>query len=369
MRIIVASAQFPPSQSGFARVAGRLAQEFEAAGHSVALVTESRGCARIGRAHRLNREGHRILEEGADVVQVIGPSPLFTEQVAAESARLGIRCVYKADAFPGLSSHYAGPLPKLIDRVYQSTLLRRAMRSVDYGVYSTSDFARVASPRPARWAVIPLGVDDPCIGGPPIPLRPARASTDPLRVLFVGQLRPYKGVTLLLEAARLALRSATPLRVTIVGGGPQREELEAKGADLRAEGHLRFLGPLDDERLHDEYLTNDVLVLPSLQSESYGLVLLEAALHEMKIISSDLPGVREVVREVGGTLVPRGDVSAIAAALQTCARAGPASRGVDRVLAERHSWKSIADAYLRLYRSVLDGGVTTHGLTGSIGPR
>jgi glycosyltransferase involved in cell wall biosynthesis len=356
LRIVVACAQFPPSRSGYARVAGRLAQEFGVAGHTVELITESLGCARVGRIHRLTHAGRATLRGRPDIVQVVGPSPLFTEQVVGETARLGLPCVYKADAFPGLSTYYPGAIPALVDGVYVRTLLAKAMRSVNCAVYSTRDFAQTTWPRPDRWSVIPLGVDDPCLSGrSPTSARPADPSDGTLRVLFVGQLREYKGVTFLLQAVRALRRTGSTIRLTVVGEGPLRAELEASSTDLRSEGAVEFRGLLGDAEVHSEYLTHDVLVLPSLQADSYGLVLLEAGMHGMKVVASDLPGVREVVGELGGVVVRPGDPLALADALRRSGSSGRVDHEVNRGLAARHSWSTIAAEYVDLYEAVLNG--------------
>jgi glycosyltransferase involved in cell wall biosynthesis len=352
MRILVACATFPPSRTGYARVAANLVTEFRKAGHEVGVLSEPGGCEHIGRAHRLTMEGRKLLQDRWDIVQVVGPSPFFTEQVVNVAHRISVPCVYKIDAFPGLSTYYPGWLPRLVDRIYVRTAFARATRLADQGVYSTRDFAEWARPRPRLWSVIPLGVEDPCL------TVPASFASTPsndrrLRLLFVGQLRAYKGIGFLLDATRLLRDGGTDFELTVVGDGPLRPDLEAQAARLGIQSGVRFRGALDDQQLHQEYLRNDVLVLPSLGAESYGLVLVEARLHGLEVISSDLPGPREVARELGGAVVPPADSPALARVLEGLTRTDRGPRQFEANVAASHNWSTIAQRYLDLYRDIL----------------
>jgi len=117
-----------------------------------------------------------------------------------------------------------------------------------------------------------------------------------------------------------------------------------------------FRGRVSDGDLHQEYLSNDVIVLPSLLGESFGIVLVEARLHGLQVIGSDLPGVREVIREFNGKVVPPGDVAALAQALRGVERPKPEARQFNTRLAARFSWSETARQFLAVYRDLLNPG-------------
>ena len=358
MRVIVASAEFPPVRSGYSRVAGNLADQFRRNGHTVIPLTEHRGCTRFGRVPVLNLEGMRAIRNGADIVQVIGPSPPFSEQVVWEAHRQGIPVVYALAAFAGLSTYYSGPIPTTVDTVYQRTVYRLALRMVDAAVFHTQDFAESFGLRAIPWRIIPLGASDPC-ATIPTSLRSVGGSDDgQLKVLFTGQLRRAKGVANLIRGVAQLHDGGKPVRLTIVGDGPQRAKLERLVDHLGIRPLTRFRGRVDDVELHQEYLSNDVLVLPSLLGESFGIVLVEARLHGLQVIASDLPGVRELAHEFNGKVVPPGDPSAIAQALQGIERPKPEARLYNTRLAARFSWSETARQFLAVYRDVLDAGVS-----------
>jgi len=359
MRIIVACAQYPPIRTGFAGLAKNFVREFNQAGHSTIVLTEGSGCDRIGRAFRLSAEGRRVMRDsGADVVQVIGPSPLFTEQMVSAAHDSGLPVVYKVDAFAGLGTFYGGPVPRLIDGVYMKTLLARALRQADWLVFSTDEFAKNYRASGARTSIITVGLRDQCLGQAGTPTFPAAPPSDGvLRLLFVGQLRRYKGVANLLLAARILTSRGKRVRVTIVGTGPDLGSLEALTDSLGLRGVVHFRGPVDDQGLHAEYWSNDVLLLPSLLGESFGLVLVEAAVHGMKVVASDLPGVREVTNSLGGTVVPPGDPTALADALFALFPLAPSDHRFVPAIAARHSWLDAGRQYLDIYRTILGTGI------------
>ena len=354
MRIIVASSQYPPTRSGYSQVAGNLTAGFRDRGHEVTVITEGHGCYRAAKAAFLDSGGRRALRTGGDILQVIGPTPLFTEQVTIEASRLELPTVYYIHAFAGLATYGRSSVFRLVDSLYLSTYYRRALRTLKHATSSTQDFADSFSLYTGPWTIIPNGVRDPCIDlGKLTGETKAEAPHERLRLLFVGQLRSYKGVEYLLDAMRELLQRGKKVELTVVGDGPDRGRLDELVDRLGIRPSVTMAGSLSDEDLHAQYLRNDVLVLPSLRGESFGIVLLEARLHGMRLVASDLPGVREVVGQVGGELVKPADPHALAQALMDMAPLDPGARKLDTMIAERYSWSRVASMFLQLYESVL----------------
>jgi hypothetical protein len=176
---------------------------------------------------------------------------------------------------------------------------------------------------------------------------------DPFSVLFVGQLRPYKGVEVLLHAWRKVQQSGSA-ELHIVGEGHQRAELEALAANLGLSS-VRFHGSVSEKRLRERYATSHALVLPSnRKAEAFGLVLLEGMAAGAIPISSDLPGVKDVVSTTGFTF-PVGDSDALADLL-IMLRDDKAKRHEMSMLATARafalSWDHTIEAYVGIYKQV-----------------
>jgi glycosyltransferase involved in cell wall biosynthesis len=159
------------------------------------------------------------------------------------------------------------------------------------------------------------------------------------RVAFAGQLIAEKGVQTLLEAA-----SAMPAAAewVIAGAGNYRAELEALAERLGLPA--RFLGHVDSAEL---FRGSDIVVVPSLWEEAFGLVAVEGMAAGAAVVVSDAGGLPEVVADTG-VIFPRGDARALAAALRSlldspqrretlgnlASRRASACFGLDRMIAE-----------------------------------
>ena len=185
--------------------------------------------------------------------------------------------------------------------------------------------------------------------------------TNPLRVLFVGRLVPFKGVGMLLEAAAQLLRSGQPIEATIVGSGPMEQAWQARAAALGIAGHVRFAGALPAERVAAEMARCHVFCLPSVR-ESGGAVLLEAMACARPVIAVGFGGPAEIVDDAVGRLLPAvapEQVSAdLAAALfDVCAdpeRWHERGRAGRRRAVERFSWPAKVAGAQAVYHETLD---------------
>lgn len=147
------------------------------------------------------------------------------------------------------------------------------------------------------------------------PVRPPRPPlSDPPTAAFAGRLVYEKGADLLLEAfARLAPR-APNARLLVVGDGPERRSLERLAERHRLPAS--FLGHLSGADLERELAGAWVQVVPSRWEEPFGLVASEAMMRGTALIATGSGGLAEIVRHgESGTLVPPGDVAALADAL------------------------------------------------------
>ncbi len=134
------------------------------------------------------------------------------------------------------------------------------------------------------------------------------------RILAIGKLKPQKNFALLINAfARIS--SSLEATLAIVGEGALRHQLEAQVARLGLQD--RVLMPGFSTTPGDWYAGADVFVLPS-DYEGFGNVLVEAMHCGLSVVATDCPyGPAEVLGSgEWGTLVPRGDVPALAAAIQ-----------------------------------------------------
>jgi glycosyltransferase involved in cell wall biosynthesis len=112
------------------------------------------------------------------------------------------------------------------------------------------------------------------------------------RILFVGRLTDVKGTRVLIEAIRLAEAALNhPLKLEIAGEGSERADLEQFAA--RTGVAAEFLGFLDSKAMHDAMSDADLLGVPSLWPEPFGLVGIEAGSLGLPAVGFAVGGIEE----------------------------------------------------------------------------
>ncbi|HLF25787.1 MAG TPA: glycosyltransferase [Anaerolineae bacterium] len=168
------------------------------------------------------------------------------------------------------------------------------------------------------------------------PSRFSRSSPQPdrscLRILSVGRLVEKKGHRDLIEACHLLRERGVAFECCIVGSGPLRRELEQDIARYKLQHQVRLLGGQPERevfRLLEAWANVFVLpcvVAPDGDRDGIPVSLAEAMALELPVVSTDIVGIRELVRPGTGILAPPHDPPALAQALQDIHAAGAAAR-------------------------------------------
>lgn len=137
-------------------------------------------------------------------------------------------------------------------------------------------------------------------------------------LLFVGNLVTVKGIDVLLRALA-SLES--PVRLVVVGAGPERDPLARLAGELGVADRVTFLGSLPQAALPDWYRAADLFVLPS-RSEGVPNVLLEASACGTPWVASRVGGIPEMPGHASRRLVPPDNPAALAAAIADALAAG-----------------------------------------------
>lgn len=195
---------------------------------------------------------------------------------------------------------------------------RRYLRSVDafiYNSYATRRAVEALSGQ-SKPHVVAYPAGDRLVP-PPLVARPIGG---PLRLLFVGNLIPRKGLDTLLRALA---RVAAEWRLVVVGRATadpaHSRALRQLAADLGLDGRVGWLGGLGDDELATEMAAADMLSVPS-QYEGFGIVYLEGMAFGLPAIATTAGAAHEIVTDgVNGYLVAPGDVAALAERIERLA--------------------------------------------------
>jgi len=130
--------------------------------------------------------------------------------------------------------------------------------------------------------------------------RESPANPDILRILFVGRLVPYKGADMLIAAiARLAPSQRQKIELTIVGNGPEWDNLRRQVKELNLENQVKFTGWVKQHETVEFYRKSDIFCFPSIR-EFGGAVVLEAMANGLPCIVVDHGGIGEYVTDQTG---------------------------------------------------------------------
>ncbi|MBZ5653419.1 MAG: glycosyltransferase family 4 protein [Acidobacteriia bacterium] len=192
------------------------------------------------------------------------------------------------------------------------------------------------------------------------------AGAESRTIVFFGNIKPYKGLDVLLRAFHalpLATRKSSRL---VIAGLPHcdmrasRKLSQDLGIDSQVTWKLEFMEELE---VADLFRSAAVVALPYLEIDQSG-VLMTAIAFETPIVASRLEGFQETIQDgVHGYLVPPGEVSSLASALHhilTSPEQAGQMRQALRVLRKgRLSWDHCAKETLKVYAKVIDSHCAT----------
>jgi rhamnosyl/mannosyltransferase len=181
------------------------------------------------------------------------------------------------------------PLTTLALRAY--AYFERKMLNKAAKVIATSppylETSTALSKYKTKTTVIPLGIPKPPIATTSVEREGTDWPETKFRLLAVGRLSHYKGLSYLIEA----LKRVDDAHLCIVGSGEEYHNLKAAIEESRIEHKISLLGEVSDTTKDCLLRECDALCLPSIErSEAFGLVLLEAMARGKPCIVSDVPG-------------------------------------------------------------------------------
>jgi glycosyltransferase involved in cell wall biosynthesis len=133
--------------------------------------------------------------------------------------------------------------------------------------------------------------------------------------LCVGRLTAAKGQAILLKAVAQLHSQGSPVRLTLVGMGPDEHSLKAYAEQLGISEQVDFTGAVDQDHILDYYHAADIFVLPSF-AEGLPVVLMEAMAMEIPCITTAITGVPELITNgEDGVLVAASDCDGLTAAI------------------------------------------------------
>jgi rhamnosyl/mannosyltransferase len=338
----------PPVRGGIEQTIERMARWQVAAGHEVTVLVSASG-ENADRTEVIH--GVRVVRV-AELARALS-SPLcpgFPDALASERADLWH--LHSPNPLGEVSWRWVRPSGALVVTHHCDISSQRALLPLygplvqglfrrAHGLHATSQKAlqrrdSLVWPFRDRFTAIPLGID----AEPLLQLDRSRPGAVALReryggpfVLFVGRLRHYKGLDVLLGAMPDV---GAPL--VIVGDGPMGDPLREQAKRLRLNGRVHFAGAVSDAELLDHLAAAGVGVLPSSgPAEAFGLALVECMAAGLPVVSTELGTGTSFVNQDGvtGLVVQAGDSGALAQGLGRLLEDPPAGERMGQAGRER----------------------------------
>ena len=335
VNILFCSVPFRPSIGGIETVSLLLAERFERLGQRVALVTRTESVA-----------------PDVDPFSVVrGPSPRYL----LELARWADLVFHN-----NISLRLAWPL-LLVQKpwvVAHHTWLpgtgaaARAKRTVLRHATNIAVSRAIADSLPVPSSVIPNPYADDTF-------KPLSGIARRGELAFVGRLVSDKGVSILLDALTVLARRGRRVRLTVIGEGPEGPALKAQAEQLGLAAQVAFVGQRTGPELAAALNAHQVLVVPSVWEEPFGVVALEAIACGCVPLVTQRGGLPEAVG-AAGLIVPRAEPDALADGIH--ALLGDSAR-LDsyRAAAAAHLARHTRDQVARDYLRIFDDAHRTHG--------
>ena len=234
---------------------------------------------------------------------------------------------------PHIHTHFASLTALLIERIFRIPFsmtvhgddefidpsgfcmeekVRASRLVIGISRYGCSQIMRFSNTRDwDKVAMVRLGIDPRAFQ-----FAEEKTPTGRFDIICVGRLAKVKGHVLLLRAMCRLLRAHPAVRLTIVGGGPEHENLQRVAAELGIWDAVEFTGGLPNEAVRHRVTQSDCFALPSF-AEGVPVVLMEAMALGVACVATRITGVPELIEdEREGLLVPPGDEVALASAIE-----------------------------------------------------
>lgn len=352
-RIAILMHDFAPG--GSERIAIRLGNEWARQGRQVSLLLGNDG----GASRRLVDERVELVVADPAVPRGLGMRRRLAGRLPALVARARAQLLFVpgnyhfpiAAAFarkrprPAIVAKLSNPIGRAGRSWWGQTVfeavLRHRLGPVEAIVAMSPALAREAERVLGAGSVVAIA--QPSLPDRPLPLAPTAVA--PV-VVAAGRFVPQKRFDLLVEA--LSLLETPAARLILLGDGAGRAALAAQASRLGLDGRLSMPGHVDDIRASLDVAR---LCVISSDYEGYPAVAVEALAAGVPVVATDCsPAIGEILADPAlGTIVPPGDATALAGAIDARLATPPPDRAALAASVAGHRIGPIASEYLALF--------------------
>ncbi len=200
---------------------------------------------------------------------------------------------------------------ELLGWIHNNFLIRAVLNIADVVTTSTDEFAEslpYSLPK-HKLMIVPYGVD--------IHKFKFSSTYDKKQVLFVGRLIPEKGLHVLMKAMKYVRRKNRNIKLLAICGENYDFRNYEKKIRAMDDGFLEIKKNIPNASIGSYYGNSACFVMPSLDIDSFGIVLLESMACGCPVVVSDLPGPRAIALKGHGGIAPKGNYKLLGEAIHS----------------------------------------------------
>lgn len=196
--------------------------------------------------------------------------------------------------------------------------------------------------------VVPLGI---------ILREPMKSKKIAFQFVNLGRLLFYKNVQVAIKAIKIVKYSFPDIKMIIIGDGNYKNKLEELVKNLELQKNIIFKGQIENDEKNQIIASSQALIFPSIK-EGFGIVILEAFMHKIPVLVSDVRPQSDIVehQKTGLTISPNDEnewAKAIEFILKNPQDALKMGENARDVLEEKYSYEVMKDKIIRIYSELL----------------
>lgn len=296
---------------------------------------------------------YHLLKEDFDIIQTYIPTP-WTSDISVLIAKIRRK---KSVVFICNDLDKPGFLAHLITSLYLHTIFKITLSLANKILVVNENWREcftytktILENYKTKIIEVPLGVDTTIFN-------PLKIKRNPNLVLFVSILdkhHKFKGLDYLLESVRQIAKENAKIKLIVVGEGELREYYQKMIKKEGYENNIEFVGNKSQIELAELYNRVGAFVLPSIDSEGFGIVAIEALACGLPVIVSRIVGVAEDIKKYNaGFVVEPKNTKEIVDAINQLINNPNFSKemGINarKLIEDKYSWKVIGGRIERIY--------------------
>lgn len=198
------------------------------------------------------------------------------------------------------NTYYVGnPLRKFMTKIVLKTAIKRADKIIYVSEAGRESFLNEFDVPKEKTAVVYNGISEELVSNA---LTNKPTYNGVLKVLYIGRLEKVKGVDMLINAVAIVSKR-TPIQLTIVGDGAEREPLENLVASSGLTKIIHFMGSQRDTDTF--YRASNLFIYPSIGQEVFGISIVEAMAYGLPTIANRVGGIPEIIKDNGNGFITK----------------------------------------------------------------